>query len=108
MRYSPFSVVAEAERSNFIVFRGFFCFFSEAYFIQRCVRRVPLFTKCKNFSREKSFYNFIKYMYKFKCRYLVACLDCPFPTKTVNHDYEIEIKRMIETSFMFEFWVRYL
>ena len=54
MRYSPFSVVAEAERLNFIVCRGFFCFFSEAYFIQRCVRRrVPLFTKCKNFSREK-------------------------------------------------------
>ena len=50
MKYSLFVVlVAEAERLNFIAFRGFSCFFSEVYFIQRCVRRVPLFTRSKNF-----------------------------------------------------------
>ena len=43
MKYSLFVVlVAEAERLNFIAFRGFSCFFSEVYFIQRCARRVPL------------------------------------------------------------------
>lgn len=49
MRYSPFVVDAEAERLNFIAFRGFSSFFSEVYFIQRFVRRVPLFTKNKDF-----------------------------------------------------------
>ena len=52
MKYSPFVVVAEEEGLNFIAFRGFSSFFSEVYFLQRFVCRVPLFTKNKDFERK--------------------------------------------------------